>query len=231
MTPATLPPCYRCKSQPCVCADGITLYYADCRDILPLLEPGSVDLVLTDPPYGMNNDTDYTRFSGGHRDSIAKRGMGRNYGAPIVGDDMPFDPSPWMSFPAAILWGANHYWSRLPVGATLVWIKRNDDAFGSFLSDAELAWEKGGCGVFCRRDLSMNAHTRERQHPNQKPLGLMHWCLERHPSAPVILDPFCGSGTTLRAAKDLGRRCIGIEIEERYCEIAAQRLRQEVLLT
>jgi site-specific DNA-methyltransferase (adenine-specific) len=68
-----------------------------------------------------------------------------------------------------------------------------------------------------------------RVHPTQKPEALMRWCLNLAPNAQVVFDPFMGSGTTLRAAKDLGRKAIGIEIEERYCEIAANRLRQEVL--
>ena len=66
-------------------------------------------------------------------------------------------------------------------------------------------------------------------HPSEKPIALMRWCIELYPDAQTILDPFMGSGTTLRAAKDLGRKAIGIEIEEKYCEIAANRLRQEVL--
>jgi site-specific DNA-methyltransferase (adenine-specific) len=69
-----------------------------------------------------------------------------------------------------------------------------------------------------------------RFHPTQKPLPLMRWCIQQAPDDVVtVLDPFLGSGTTLRACKDLGRRGIGIEIEERYCEIAANRLRQEIL--
>ena len=67
-----------------------------------------------------------------------------------------------------------------------------------------------------------------RWHPTQKPIGVMLWCLGFMPPG-AVLDPFCGSGTTLRAAKDLGRRAIGIEIEERYCEIAAKRCAQEVM--
>jgi DNA modification methylase len=66
-------------------------------------------------------------------------------------------------------------------------------------------------------------------HPTQKPLELMSWCLSFYKDAETILDPFMGSGTTLRAAKDLGRKAIGIEIEEKYCEIAAKRMAQEVL--
>ena len=201
---------------------GITIYHGDCLEILPQLGP--VDAVVTDPPYGMGWDTADLFRKGNNR---ARRRPGRNYNKPVHGDHQPFDPSPWLDFGQVVLWGANHYAARLPVGATLVWIKRLDHAFGSFLSDAEIAWKKGGCGVYCFRDLSMNAITNQRAHPTQKPLRLMRWCLEK--TEGLALDPYMGSGTTLRAAKDLGRRAIGIEIEERYCEIAAKRLAQEVL--
>jgi len=70
----------------------------------------------------------------------------------------------------------------------------------------------------------------KRKHPTQKPMSLFRWCIQLDKKTPkIVLDPFMGSGTTLRAAKDLGRKAIGIEIEEKYCEIAAKRLRQEVL--
>jgi len=196
------------------------LYLGDCLEILPTL--GKVDCVVTDPPYGMNWDTNSSRFSGGHRDSVSRRGQGRNDWGSIAADDRPFDPSPWLSFPNVILWGANHYAARLPVGTTLVWIKRLDGAFGSFLSDAEVAWMKGGYGVYCRRDLSMMAEARRRQHPSQKPIGLMEWCVEK--TGGTILDPFMGSGTTLVAAAKLGRRSIGIEIEPKYFDIACKRI-------
>jgi len=68
-----------------------------------------------------------------------------------------------------------------------------------------------------------------RKHPTQKPISLMKWCLGFFPDAQTILDPFMGSGTTLRAAKDLNRKAIGVELEERYCEIAAKRMSQMVL--
>jgi DNA modification methylase len=210
---------------------GIVIYHGDCREVLPTLP--TVDLVLTDPPYGMNWDTDSSRFTAGSQQSQNRRGAGggRFRGNVVAGDDQPFNPSPWLKYPKVILWGCNHFAARLPVGTTLVWVKRNDAAFGTFLSDAELAWMKGGHGVYCRRDLSMKAIERGRLHPTQKPETLMRWCIEKSgvEAGGSVLDPFMGSGTTLRAAKDLGRKAIGIEVEERYCEIAANRLAQGVL--
>ena len=101
-----------------------------------------------------------------------------------------------------------------------------DDAFGSFLSDAEIAWMSGGMGVYCKRDLSLLADTRNRLHPNQKPVTLMQWCIEKT-SGETIFDPFLGSGTTALAAERLNRKWIGIELEERYCEISAKRIEGE----
>lgn len=207
-----------------------TIYLGDCREILPQLP--KVDLVLTDPPYGIGLNTDNSRFSGGNAASISRRGngVGPSRGKPIVNDNRPFDPSFIPQYGKhSIIWGWNNFPDKLPRGSCLIWIKRNDDAFGTFLSDAETAWMSKGHGVYCRRDLSNNAIANERAHATQKPLSLMTWCISFFPDAQTILDPFMGSGTTLRAAKDLGRRAIGIEIEERYCEIAAMRLSQEVL--
>ena len=211
---------------------GITIYCGDCREILPLLPDKSVDLVLTDPPYGMNNDADYSRFSGGN----TRRGPGTKHNS-IVGDGAPFNPAQFLQWPC-ILWGANHYWNSLPKGGCLVWIKRNDGAFGTFLSDAELAFISGRSGVYCYRHVfagSMKAIDagfapyEPSAHPNQKPVGLMACCLGFFAEARTVADPFMGSGTTLVAAKQLGRKAIGIEIEEKYCEIAVKRLSQEML--
>ena len=202
---------------------GITIYHGDCREILPELDP--VDLVLTDPPYGMEWDGRVTRGPRG----TGKKGPTKNYGTSIKGDDEPFDPGPWLDFPHVIFWGFQHFAAGLPVGTTLVWIKRYDSGFGSFLSDADLAWMKGGHGVYCKRDVSLQGESAHRLHPTQKPIPIMKWCIEKSKSEGTICDPYMGSGTTIRAAKDLGRKAIGIEIEEKYYEIAAKRLSQEVL--
>jgi site-specific DNA-methyltransferase (adenine-specific) len=201
-----------------ICIGNCRLILGDCLDILPLL--GHVDAVVTDPPYGMQWDADTTRFGGVHRDR--KHKGGRNDRPHIMGDETPFDPSLWLTYPQVLLWGANHYSQYLPVGTTLVWIKRYDYAFGSFLSDAELAWMKGNHGVYCFRDLSMNISPQERQHSNQKPVPLMRWCVSK--TTGLVLDPFMGSGTTGLACLQLGRPFIGIEVVEDYYRVACARL-------
>lgn len=201
------------------------LMLGDCRELLPTI--GAVDAVVTDPPYGIGLNTDNSRFSGGNAASVSRRGngVGSADGKRIINDATPFDPSFLLSFPCdKIIWGWNNYPDLLPRGACLVWLKRNDEAFNSFLSDAELAWFSRGHGVYCRRDLSNNAIANERQHPTQKPIALMEWCLGFVPNAQTILDPFMGSGTTGVACARLGRRFIGIEIEPRYFDIACRRI-------
>lgn len=199
------------------------LLLGDCLEILPTLGGGMA--VVSDPPYGMAWDTDSTRFSGGHNPE--RRSKGRNDHKAIAGDDLAFNPAHLIAYPECILFGSNHFAARLPVGTTLVWIKRLDAAFGSFLSDAEVAWQKGGYGVYCKRDLSNYARTDSRQHPTQKPLDLMVWCVERI-KASTILDPYMGSGTTGVACVRLGRKFVGIEIDEAYFDIACERIAKAV---
>jgi site-specific DNA-methyltransferase (adenine-specific) len=213
--------------------EQVTLWHGCALEVLPILDRESIHAVISDPPWGINLDTDNSRFSGGTAGNVAKRGNGPGNGAgvPIIGDDEPFDPEPWISFPRVILWGGNHFAQRLPAGTWLAWIKRNDEAFGSFLSDGEIAWMKGGHGVYFKRDLSMNAEALTRVHPTQKPIPLMQWCIEKAkvPAGGLILDPYAGSGSTLLAAKLNGYRSIGVEIREDYCEAIADRCRQMML--
>ena len=200
-----------------------TIYHGDCREILPQLP--KVDLVLTDPPYGISHPCN---FKDRGRDRLAAC---RNY-ADVHGDSEPFDPTPWIGF-SCILWGGNYYSSRLPdKSGWPVWDKERPDDLDQ--ATCELAWSNVVKGVRRFRYLwngMIRAGDDYLEHPTQKPVELMAWCLSLRwtQDAQTILDPFMGSGTTLRAAKDLGRKAIGIEIEERYCEIAARRLAQEVL--
>jgi site-specific DNA-methyltransferase (adenine-specific) len=210
---------------------GITIYHGNCREILPQVW-GDAKACVTDPPYGMANNADYSRFSGGN----TRRGPGTRH-ENIAGDNETFDPSLLLNFDKLIIWGANHFWGKLPAGGCAIWIKRNDNAFGTFLSDAEIAYIAGIQGVYCFRrvfagsqkavDAGFDAYIPS-AHPNQKPVELMTWCLNLVGTPESVCDPFMGSGTTLVAAKLAGLSAIGIEIEEKYCEIAAKRLSQEV---
>lgn len=197
---------------------AVTIYHGDCREILPV----NSDLILTDPPYGINYDASHSKYLNGIDRGDASW------------DKAPFDPSCLLSLGDAIIWGGNCFASRLPDSPKwLAWVKTARDDADIRQADMELAWTNciGRSRVF--HHLWIGAYkaseSGERsQHPTQKPLELMRWCLGLKPLAKLILDPFMGSGTTLRAAKDLGRKAIGIEIEEKYCEIAAKRMAQEV---
>jgi len=201
--------------------NGKTIYLGDSRSVLPELMESSVDSVITDPPYGISFDTDYRRFTTGFN-------VPGKAHAPVHGDTEPFDPTPWLNYRRVVLWGANCFSSRLPLGSWLVWDKR----FGNgtaFLADAEAAWMNTGHGIYLHSITQQGCIRPEPiDHPTQKPLAIMEWCIVRAKPQGVILDPYMGSGTTLVAAKNLGYPAIGIEIEERYCEIAAKRLSQEV---
>lgn len=200
-----------------------TLYGADCADVAPLLT--DIDAVIGDPPFGMEWDVDTTRFSGGSDASVAKRGKGADYRLTVANDDRPFDPRPWLDYDRVVLFGSNHFGASLPVGTTLVWLKRNPPAFGSFLSDGEVAWMKGGHGVYAHLEPFT---TPNRVHPNEKPVGLLRWCIEkaRVPTDGLIFDGWAGSGTCGVAALESGRRWVGCEIEPAYLDIAARRLAQ-----
>lgn len=197
-----------------------TLYLGDCRDILPTL--GKVDAVVTDPPYGMNWNTDSTRFKGGGSTGINRPA--------IFGDDEPFDPAHLLALNVpTVIWGYNHMAQRLPAGRVLIWLKQNPNSYGAFLSDAELAWANGGNGVWAfYRPRSIATAVIEGggsvAHPTQKPVSLMRWCLEYTPKAKTVLDPYCGSGTTGVAAVQMGRDFIGIEREPKYFDIACKRI-------
>jgi len=203
--------------------DDVVIYHGDCRDILPTLEP--VDLVLTDPPYGIGDKW-------AKHEMVGRNGASRLWGKGESWDDAPPEDSLIKAVsstaPIAIIWGGN-YFNLPPSRCWLVWDKQQ--VFTG--ADAELAWTNMDAPVRVYRmsrvvAYGANAET-VKTHPTEKPIGLMRWCLGFVPNAGLVLDPFMGGGTTLRAAKDLGRKAIGIEIEERYCEIAAMRMSQSAM--
>jgi DNA modification methylase len=199
--------------------DGITIYCGDSLELVDELR-GGADLLLSDPPYGIGFDTDYTRFVNAR--SVCP---GKTY-PPVHGDGVAFDPSPWLDFPKVALFGANCFFNRLPAGRLIVWDKRFASG-KAFRADAEIAWMKGGYGIYIYAETAQGFVRKEpAQHPTQKPVGLMRFCIEKARPKKGILDPYMGSGSTLVAAHQLGIPAVGIEIEARYCEIAAQRLEQ-----
>lgn len=195
---------------------GITIYHGDCREILPDIL-GGFDLLLTDPAYGLNAD----------RDRACPKNGWVDYGL-----------GGWDSEPASdelidivrvratdqVIWGGNYF--RLPPSqGWLVWNKGQRDFS---LADGELAWtsKNRALRIF---DFSRAAALQDgKKHPTQKPIALMKWCLILFPEAMSVLDPFCGSGTTLIAAKEAHVSAVGIDNNERCREIAAKRLSQEV---
>jgi site-specific DNA-methyltransferase (adenine-specific)/modification methylase len=199
------------------------LYLGDCLEILPTLGP--VDAVVTDPPYGIGHKA--------HSNSALQNGRPRikaYAGRKIAGDEVEFDPSPWLNFPDAILWGANHYAQSLPRGRWLVWNKLGPHEPWDSFSDVEIAWhnKRGSDRIFSLlwKGLAQGEKIAGgvRHHPTMKPVGLMEWCLGFLPDARTILDPFMGSGTTGVACARLGRRFIGVEIDSGYFDIACRRI-------
>lgn len=215
-------------------ADDVTLYLGDCLDILPALP--KVDAVVTDPPYGINWSAPGANNPNRrvNRDPVYKRGTG------IQGDDQVFDPGHLLVLGVPIvLWGANYYASLLPnVSSWIVWDKRVDPRWDGMLSfsDVELAWCNDNQPARIFRHI-WNGIIREGEeyarpgnpklHPNQKPLRLMMYCVERITNpGDLVLDPYMGSGTTGVACVRLGRRFIGVEIDPIWYEIAERRIRE-----
>jgi DNA modification methylase len=202
---------------------GITIYHADCRDVLPTLP--QVDLVCTDPPYGIGEAKGKNKSRG----LLAKP---VDYGI-AAWDDAPIEQGLIAQILNAgmykIIFGGNYY-SLPPTSCWLVWDKMNG---ATDFADCELAWTNLPKAVRRIQHLwngMLRVGQEERWHPTQKPLNVMKWAISHAPEdCQTILDPFMGSGTTLLAAKQLGRQAIGIELEERYAEIAAKRLSQEML--
>lgn len=195
--------------------NGVTIYHGDCREILPSLP--KVDLVLTDPPYGVG----YPYFI------LEDTEDGWNASVLPVLQTLTF----W--YPSAVFMSMRQMQKPPAFKWSLCWNKPGStrrNALGGFS-----IWEPifiYGDGWNVANDAitlpDCANHDKGNTHTCPKPERLLRWLLSLH-GGETILDPFMGSGTTLRAAKDLGRKAIGIEIEERYCEIAANRLRQEVL--
>ncbi len=203
--------------------EGVTIYNSDCLEVLPI----AADALITDPPYGI------AFAHGGGGGCLAE--STRFAGDAIMGDDKPFDPSPWLEYPIVVLWGGNHYASKLPDCACwLVWDKR-DGVCSNDQADCELAWTNLKSPARLKRHLwngmlKDSERGERRVHPMQKPVVLMAWAMEQAkvPVGATVLDPYMGSGTTAIACIRSGRKFIGVEKDKRHFDTACERIEREL---
>jgi DNA modification methylase len=218
--------------------DGITIYHGDCREVLPEFGETVVDLIVTDPPYGANyindrfgaiaGDVDTTSALAGVRSALAVMRVGRH--VYLFGR---YDLSSLqLSGLAELIWDK----SIMGQGGQHVWAPQHEYIqFATFRPSQKNREDGRGNGAARLRRGTVLRYQRPHttgvvRHPTEKPVGLLRELIESSSRmGEVVLDPFAGSGSTLVAAYLEGRRAIGIEIEERYCEIAAKRLAQAVL--
>jgi len=191
-----------------------TLYLGDCMEILPTL--GKVDAVITDPPYGLgeklNGNGEWSK--GFH--------VAPEWDKSTI--PLEFIKNLICISKEAVVWGGNYYDLGISRG-WLLWDKCQEHTS----AHAEMAWTNLDIPVRTYRLSRVEAYSKmDKQHPTQKPLGLIEWCIDKCKSNPqTILDPFMGSGTTGVAAVRMDRKFIGIEREQKYFDIACKRIEQE----
>jgi site-specific DNA-methyltransferase (adenine-specific) len=199
---------------------GITIYHGDCRDVLMAID---FDVVVTDPPYGVGIDygdgtDDTTDTSGALLLDVLRISVPKAKRVLTTVGLFETEKRLYREMPPRwrLCWRKGITSRPSPVGFT--------DWEPVFVYGHDV--HRHAHDLFTAQPEKMGRHG----HPCPKPLAFAAWILARFSdTSDVVVDPFMGSGTTLRAAKDLGRKAIGIEIEEKYCEIAANRLSQEVL--
>jgi|TARA_R110000868_G_C10789215_1_gene756151 DNA modification methylase len=198
-----------------------TLYLGDCLEVLPLID--KVDAVITDPPYGINAE------------SAGGRGMsGWNNFEKLHWDKVRPEKATFDLFlqkgKIVVVWGGNYFTDWLP--PSMGWLSWDKCQDGFSLADFELAWtnqHKAARRINYSRAMALKD---VKEHPTQKPIAVMKWCIEQcKPSPKTILDPFMGSGTTGIAALQMGRQFIGIEREQKYFDIACKRIEQAIAQT
>lgn len=226
-----------------MCGDSTNL-----ADVDALMDGAGVDMIYTDPPYGMNLDTDFSSMKN-HLDSAQEKGFvgGKKYEQGIVDDFTPEMLDTVFAIKAAevFLWGADYYAELLPGrndGSWIVWDKRangNDDIAEDYQSDKmygscfELCWSKKRhkrdiarvkwAGVFGTEQ----EPDKKRFHPTQKPVGLSRWFIDRFSTeGQTILDLFGGSGSTLIACEQAGRKCYMMELDPHYVDVIIARWEQ-----
>lgn len=206
------------------------LLLANCHDITPHVDVNSA--CVTDPPYGVPIMVDMDFERKGKKKKAGRATEGKKF-KEVIGNDEPFDPTPFMHFKEIIMWGANHFANRLPHnGRWLIWDKRCGLIPERNQADGEMAWcnEYGAARIFRHvwdgmvRDSERGI---KRVHPTQKPVALMEWCL-KYVNAQWIYDPFMGSGSTALAAVRAGKPFIGCELDEEYFDAACKRVQDAI---
>lgn len=206
----------------------------DAADVARLLDGERPDCILTDPPYGINLDTDYGSMPSGSQKAMLRSTKSRTY-RPVTNDDRPFDARPVLAalgdVPEQFWFGADYYRRTLSDddmdGSWLVWDKRNESSDAGIGSGFELVWSRKRH----KRDLlrfyffgAFGAEGANRMHPTQKPTKMLGEIIQRFTEpGTLIWDGFAGSGSTVLAAETLGRRCYAMEIEPRYVQVAIER--------
>ena len=190
-------------------------------DVAKLMNGEKADMVFTDPPYGIDWNTDYTRFKGGIIPS-------ENKYSKIQNDEKDFDPSFFFAmYDKCLFFGANCFSDKLPKGNWIVWDKRfeNDKAF---LADAEVAWYNGSGAVYIIKETHQGfvSSDKKRFHPTQKPVRLIEQVFEKINAPSFLFDPYSGSGSTLIACEKTNRKCYGMELDEKYCDVIINRWEQ-----
>lgn len=198
--------------------DGaVQLFLGDCLEVLPTLEAGSIDAVITDPPYGIDYDN-----AGGFSEDCGWRKFEKLGWDKVRPAKECFDELLRIS-KTQIVWGGNYFTDMLP--PTMQWLVWDKGQRDFTLADCEFAWSSQYRAARILDLPRATANRETRHHPTQKPLPLIEWCIGLvKPTPQTILDAFLGGGTTGVACIRLGRKFIGIEREEKYFEIAKARI-------
>lgn len=204
------------------------LYCGDCNTILSEIgiSQKSGYCILSDPPYGIGYDPMHQKH-----DHATEPRLIEFYR--LHGDDVLFDPTPWIAFRDCFLWGANNYCNLIPPreGQWYFWDKVTRNELQVRISEGEFAWHKNGTKPRCFRHLWSGAYRMSESgqlsvHPTQKPIALMEWCLSMMKSGPIC-DPYMGSGTTAIACIRKERPFVGVEIDAGHFQEAVKRVEKE----
>jgi DNA modification methylase len=206
-----------------LCGDSTNVQHVE-----RLMGGEKADMVFTDPPYGMNLDTDFDKLFQSDSSHVKK---GNRFGK-VIGDDADYDPSPILYFQCQLfIWGCDYFYKSLPTGGSFIaWDKRNENLDRVPGNPTEFCWAYPPVRRCTARVLWSGHHgmqsddTKTRVHPTQKPTKLAEWFFEQWGAKAInIVDIYLGSGSTLIACEKTNRKCYGMEIDPHYCDVIISR--------